>query len=104
MISCPVVSKRTTLNESSPYSTIPIAEHNKNMKSRLHRTHPEIRRNHDMNVWVFPRGKMLQTLAQPQLHGTTSKHVNAISLVSRGVYDNLHSFAELEQRISNLGP
>jgi predicted helicase len=46
---------------------------------------------------------MLQTLAQPQLHGTSSKHASALSLISRGLYDDLRSFAELEQRISNLG-
>jgi superfamily II DNA or RNA helicase len=32
-----------------------------------------------------------------------SKHVNAGLLIRRGLYDNLHSFAELEQRISALG-
>jgi predicted helicase len=46
---------------------------------------------------------MLQTLAQPQLHGTSSKHASALSLISRGLYDDLRSFAQLEQRISNLG-
>jgi superfamily II DNA or RNA helicase len=46
---------------------------------------------------------MLHRLAQPQLHGTSSKHSSAIALIKRGLYDNLHSFAELEQRISNLG-
>jgi predicted helicase len=33
----------------------------------------------------------------------TSKHVNSGLLIQRGLYDDLHSFAELEQRISNLG-
>jgi hypothetical protein len=33
----------------------------------------------------------------------TSKHANAGLLIRRGLYDNLHSFAELEQRISALG-
>jgi len=32
-----------------------------------------------------------------------SKHANAGVLIRRGLYDNLHSFAELEQRISALG-
>src|SRR6516164_6537656 len=32
-----------------------------------------------------------------------SKHANAELLTQRGLYDDLHSFAELEQRISNLG-
>src|SRR5262245_9394812 len=32
-----------------------------------------------------------------------SKHTNAGVLIRRGLYDNLHSFAELEQRISALG-
>src|SRR5262249_18909699 len=32
-----------------------------------------------------------------------SKHANAGLLVRRGLYDDLHSFAELEQRISALG-
>jgi len=32
-----------------------------------------------------------------------SKHANASLLIRRGLYDNLHSFAELEQRISALG-
>jgi predicted helicase len=32
-----------------------------------------------------------------------SKHVNAKSLVQSGLYDDLKSFAELEQRISKLG-
>jgi superfamily II DNA or RNA helicase len=32
-----------------------------------------------------------------------SKHVNAALLTQRGLYDDLHSFAELERRISNLG-
>jgi hypothetical protein len=32
-----------------------------------------------------------------------SKHVNAGLLIRRGLYDDLHSFAELEQRISALG-
>src|SRR6516165_5978089 len=32
-----------------------------------------------------------------------SKHANAGLLVRRGLYDNLRSFAELEQRISALG-
>jgi predicted helicase len=32
-----------------------------------------------------------------------SKHGNAWLLIRRGLYDNLHSFAELEQRISALG-
>jgi hypothetical protein len=32
-----------------------------------------------------------------------SKHANAGLLIRRGVYDDLHSFAELEQRISVLG-
>jgi predicted helicase len=32
-----------------------------------------------------------------------SKHTNAGLLILRGLYDNLHSFAELEQRISALG-
>src|SRR5262245_40545288 len=32
-----------------------------------------------------------------------SNHANARLLVRRGLYDNLHSFAELEQRISALG-
>jgi superfamily II DNA or RNA helicase len=33
----------------------------------------------------------------------TSKHANAGLLIWRGLYDDLHSFAELEQRISALG-
>jgi superfamily II DNA or RNA helicase len=33
----------------------------------------------------------------------TSKHANAGLLIRRGLYDNLRSFAELEQRISALG-
>jgi predicted helicase len=33
----------------------------------------------------------------------TSKHTNSGLLIRRGLYDNLHSFAELEQRISALG-
>src|SRR5262244_4065004 len=33
----------------------------------------------------------------------TSKHANAGLLIRRGLYDDLHSFAELEQRISALG-
>src|SRR5215469_8750241 len=33
----------------------------------------------------------------------TSKHANAGLLIRRGLYDNLHSFADLEQRISALG-
>src|SRR5262245_53176109 len=33
----------------------------------------------------------------------TSKHANAGLLIRRGLYDSLHSFAELEQRISALG-
>jgi superfamily II DNA or RNA helicase len=33
----------------------------------------------------------------------TSKHINAGLLIQRGLYDDLHSFAELEQRISTLG-
>jgi len=32
-----------------------------------------------------------------------SKHANAARLVQRGLFDGLHSFAELEQRISALG-
>src|SRR6516165_11585639 len=32
-----------------------------------------------------------------------SKHANAGSLIKRGLYDDLHSFADLEQRISALG-
>jgi superfamily II DNA or RNA helicase len=32
-----------------------------------------------------------------------SKHVSAGQLIRRGLYDDLHSFAELEQRISALG-
>ena len=32
-----------------------------------------------------------------------SSHANAGLLIRRGLYDNLHSFAELEQRISALG-
>jgi hypothetical protein len=32
-----------------------------------------------------------------------SNHANAGLLIRRGLYDNLHSFAELEQRISALG-
>jgi superfamily II DNA or RNA helicase len=32
-----------------------------------------------------------------------SNHANAGLLIRRGLYDNLHSFAELEQRISTLG-
>jgi hypothetical protein len=39
-----------------------------------------------------------------QLHCTMpSKHPYAELLIRRGLYDNLHSFAELEQRISALG-
>src|SRR5256886_15095283 len=33
----------------------------------------------------------------------TSKHRNVGLLIRRGLYDNLHSFADLEQRISALG-
>jgi hypothetical protein len=32
-----------------------------------------------------------------------SKHANAELLIQCGLYDNLHSFAELEQRVSALG-
>ena len=32
-----------------------------------------------------------------------SKHANSGLLIRRGLYDNLHSFTELEQRISALG-
>src|SRR6516164_2444916 len=32
-----------------------------------------------------------------------SRHANAGSLIKRGLYDDLHSFADLEQRISALG-
>src|SRR5262245_23807578 len=32
-----------------------------------------------------------------------SKHSNAAPLIRRGLYDDLHSFAELERRISALG-
>jgi predicted helicase len=32
-----------------------------------------------------------------------SRHANAGSLIKRGLYDDLHSFAELEQRINALG-
>jgi hypothetical protein len=47
---------------------------------------------------------MLQIpVAHAQPHTASSQHASAISLISRGLYDNLHSFAELEQRISNLG-
>jgi superfamily II DNA or RNA helicase len=46
---------------------------------------------------------MLQKLAQPQLHGTPSKHASALSLIRRGLYDDLRAFAQLEQRISDLG-
>jgi hypothetical protein len=33
----------------------------------------------------------------------SSKHPNAVQLIKRGLYDDLQSFAELEQRISVLG-
>jgi hypothetical protein len=33
----------------------------------------------------------------------SSQHSSAVSLINRGVYDDLHSFTDLEQRISNLG-
>lgn len=33
----------------------------------------------------------------------SSKHTNAALLTRRGLYDDLHSFAELERRISALG-
>jgi predicted helicase len=33
----------------------------------------------------------------------SSKHVNARLLIERGLYDDLHSFSELEQRITGLG-
>ena len=33
----------------------------------------------------------------------SSQHSSAASLIGRGLYDDLHSFAELEQRITNLG-
>jgi hypothetical protein len=33
----------------------------------------------------------------------SSRHANAGLLIRRGLYDSLHSFAELEQRISALG-
>jgi predicted helicase len=33
----------------------------------------------------------------------SSKHANAASLIQRGLYDDLNSFADLEERISNLG-
>jgi hypothetical protein len=33
----------------------------------------------------------------------SSKHANAALLIRRGLYDDLHSFAELERRISALG-
>src|ERR1700687_5968801 len=32
-----------------------------------------------------------------------SKHPNAAQLIRRGLYDDLHSFSQLEQRISGLG-
>jgi hypothetical protein len=32
-----------------------------------------------------------------------SKHRNAAQLIRRGLYDDLHSFSQLEQRISGLG-
>jgi hypothetical protein len=35
--------------------------------------------------------------------GMPSKHTDAPLLIRRGLYDDLHSFAELEQRISSLG-
>ena len=36
-------------------------------------------------------------------YAASSQHSSAASLISRGLYDDLHSFAELEQRITNLG-
>jgi hypothetical protein len=33
----------------------------------------------------------------------SSQHPSATSLINRGLYDDLHSFTELEHRISNLG-
>ena len=36
-------------------------------------------------------------------HAVSSQHSSAASLISRGLYDDLHSFGELEQRITNLG-
>ena len=33
----------------------------------------------------------------------SSRHLNAGLLIGRGLYDNLQSFADLEQRISALG-
>jgi superfamily II DNA or RNA helicase len=48
---------------------------------------------------------MLQTsgVAAQTHYAASSQHSSAASLISRGLYDDLHSFAELEQRISNLG-
>jgi hypothetical protein len=40
--------------------------------------------------------------AQP-VGATRSKHSKAALLIRRGIYDNLQSFSELEQRISALG-
>src|SRR5215831_12258477 len=39
----------------------------------------------------------------PETPHMPSTHANAGLLIQRGLYDNLHSFAELEQRISALG-
>jgi predicted helicase len=36
-------------------------------------------------------------------YAASSQHSSAASLIGRGLYDDLHSFAELEQRITNLG-
>ena len=47
---------------------------------------------------------MLQEMiAHAPPSATSSQHPSAISLITRGLYDDLLSFAELEQRISALG-
>jgi predicted helicase len=63
----------------------------------------------DQNIWPLKGKQMKYALvggerreAQP-VGATRSKHSKAALLIRRGIYDNLQSFSELEQRISALG-
>jgi predicted helicase len=63
----------------------------------------------DQNIWPLKGKQMKYALvegerreAQP-VGPTRSKHSKAALLIRRGIYDNLQSFSELEQRISALG-
>ena len=47
--------------------------------------------------------QMTGVAAHGQSYPVSSQHYSAMSLTSRGLYDNVHSFAELEQRIAALG-